>query len=503
VNVRWIIPLVGAALLAAACGAPAPEFDGTAGPSPFRDDLDARVVVEVQIVGNGSTEQDLEEIRPGRTVRVTAVPGLGSQFVAWGGDITSTDNPVELQPQTDLAITATFEPIPAIGPDFTVNVIGEGWVSRRSGPVAEGDISLRAIPGNGWEFVGWTGMVENDRNPVFLPMREDNEITATFEPTTQAAPVINVWGGLDQRFELGVPQRWVNIRGNVTDSDGITALTYTLNGADAQPLRFGPDERRLQDPGDFNVELDTQALPRGRSEITINATDTLGNIAEIVVTIDFVDAEWPLPYRTDWAAAGSVEDQAQVVDGIWTVGADGIRNAQVGYDRLIAIGDSTWTDYDARFTVRINAADPRGYDATNEPFVGLVMRWPGHTFGEDTEAQPRWYYWPAGSLGGYYLSLDGTSELRLESNLSIWQDNAGDFVMDLGVTYAVRAQVESGTSGALYRLKIWPVDQTEPPQWTVDVNVGSADVGPQGGSLLLIANYFDVTFGDVIVTPLD
>ena len=67
---------------------------------------------------------------------------------------------------------------------------------------------------------------------------------------------IDIWYGQNQLFaEVGLPQRWINILGRVTDGDGDVTLTYSLNGSPELPLTVGPDDRRLQDPGDFNVEI--------------------------------------------------------------------------------------------------------------------------------------------------------------------------------------------------------------------------------------------------------
>ena len=501
-RVRWVALLMVPALVAAACSTPKVELDGVgAVDSPFAEDLNARVEVTIDVLGDGSVSRDNNDVRPGRPVRLEALPALGSQFVAWSGEASGTDPKTEIRPETDVTVTATFEPIPPLGEVFTILVDGEGWVSRRSGEVIEGEIFLRAIPASGWAFTGWTGMVENSTNPVALPTREANEITAHFELVGGDAPVITVWGGDEQRHELGVPQRWINVAGNVIDPQGIQSLTYTVNGVEGEPLRLGPDGRRLQDLGDFNIELDTETLELGATEVIITAVDGGGVTATALVDVHFTGSEWALPYETNWAAAGAVEDQAQVIDGIWSVGTDGVRPEQIGYDRLIAIGDQEWENYEARFSLKIHDDDPRGYDLTSEPFVGIILRWPGHSYDAEIVAQPRWYYWPAGSLSGYYLNLDGTSKVKVETNESINQSEESA-VLDFGVTYEVRARVQSGTNGVNHRLRIWPKGEDEPLSWDVDVTADTQDAGPDGGSLLLIAHYFDVTFGDVRVEPL-
>ena len=74
-----------------------------------------------------------------------------------------------------------------------------------------------------------------------------------------------------------------NILGQVYDPDGLSVLTYSLNGGAPQSLSQGPF-RRLAEPGDFNVELDFQQLSSGNNVIAIRAVDGLGN--ETVETVE-------------------------------------------------------------------------------------------------------------------------------------------------------------------------------------------------------------------------
>ncbi len=59
-----------------------------------------------------------------------------------------------------------------------------------------------------------------------------------------AGPSIVVWRGSPQTFGLvGVPQRWVNVLGNVEDSNGIGSLSYRLNGGQSHSLHDRPIRR--------------------------------------------------------------------------------------------------------------------------------------------------------------------------------------------------------------------------------------------------------------------
>ena len=88
----------------------------------------------------------------------------------------------------------------------------------------------------------------------------------------------------------------------------------------------GPNGTRLENTGDFNIELPTTSLIDGVNTVVITATDTLSNVSTRTVTINYEDDQaWPLDYTTDWAGADEVSDAAQVVDGLWMLDGDGVR----------------------------------------------------------------------------------------------------------------------------------------------------------------------------------
>jgi LmbE family N-acetylglucosaminyl deacetylase len=103
-----------------------------------------------------------------------------------------------------------------------------------------------------------------------------------------SGPEIDVWTGDTPTFgSVGIPQRWVNITGNVYDSNGVSSLRATLNGAHPQNLNMGPNGDRLERAGDFNLELNRDLLLPGRNEIVITATDTVGNLTSRTVEVDW------------------------------------------------------------------------------------------------------------------------------------------------------------------------------------------------------------------------
>jgi hypothetical protein len=319
--------------------------------------------------------------------------------------------------------------------------------------------------------------------------------------SSSGGPAVDVWYGRSQTFgALGQPQTWVNVLGQVYDPDGLSILTYSLNGAPEQNLSVGP-YRRIAEPGDFNVEIDyTEMLP-GTNTIEIRAVDGLGFETIKTITVDYAaGTTWPLPYSVDWSSAAEISDVAQVVDGRWSIVGGALRNDLLRYDRAVAIGDIAWTDYEVTVPITINGISSEASGGVNGyPAVGVMLKWPGHSDWDGD--QPTWGYYPSGGGGWYEFRNLGPGELSLRDFEGNFKD--GDplvRVLALGTTYVWKVRVETQTDGSsLYRMKVWPEGSPEPSAWELS-DTDTADV--PGGSLLLIAHFADVSFGDVIVEPL-
>jgi hypothetical protein len=204
------------------------------------------------------------------------------------------------------------------------------------------------------------------------------------------APDIDIWYGLNQRFgHIGDPQPWANILGNVSGPDGVASLVYSLNGDPEVTLSIGPDSRRLQSAGDFNVDIDVADLINGTNQVVITATNNLSEQSVETVTVEYTAGnDWPLPYSIDWSSATSIEDVAQVVDGLWELETDSVRTSITGYDRLVALGETSWDDYEVTVPITIHNMPSGGG-------VGILLRWDGHIL------------YPAGSrnLDGFHWVL--------------------------------------------------------------------------------------------------
>jgi regulation of enolase protein 1 (concanavalin A-like superfamily)/LmbE family N-acetylglucosaminyl deacetylase len=111
--------------------------------------------------------------------------------------------------------------------------------------------------------------------------------TFTTQPCA-SGPSIVVWRGSPQTFgTVGIPQRWINVLGNVEDPQGIGSLWYRLNSGPSRSLNIGPSDDRLAHAGDFNIELFYGDLRPGLNDVEITAVDTGGNS-----TVKHVQVDW-------------------------------------------------------------------------------------------------------------------------------------------------------------------------------------------------------------------
>ena len=319
-----------------------------------------------------------------------------------------------------------------------------------------------------------------------------------------SGPDIEIWRGHDETFgTVGIPQRWVNILGNVADPDGVASLTYRLNGGPWQPLNMGPTDDRLAYPGDFNVELDNAALLPGANTVELTAVDALGNASTTTVNVDWEGAgrAWPMPYTAHWTSAASASQQAQIIEGQWVYDGNGIRPAATGFDRLVTLGSMSWTDYDVTATITFNSFD------LSKPALGsaagLALGWQGHS----DWGQPHFGH-PSGGLCFY--DSDGQDPGLFKLLLAYSPGPAHDTVLGksfmdipLGVPYKLRFREQRIIAGSTrYSCK-----SGRPPAptdaWTLqtDITDWGGVVGTRPGSVVLVAHNSDATFGDVSIRP--
>lgn len=334
-------------------------------------------------------------------------------------------------------------------------------------------------------------------------------------------PIITLWYGDNQTFgQLGIPQPWVNILGTIVAPNGsIRSAQYTVNGGPPQPLAIGANSWRLVQPGDFNAEIAYSSLNPGPNTVVITATDLFGNQTSQNVTVNYVAGRtWPANYSiTNWSQVGNIQNAVQVIDGKWKIQPDGsIRTEQVGYDRLLTLGDmSTWQNYvvSAEFTLHFisdaNIPAPANHGDA-DCGIGILVGWKGHT-----NTPPP--HWPANGPAaqpnfghpfpavGWYSSAGGKGlVLQLYENTPthpekevVYQPSAKP-PLQFETKYVFKMQVQrhSGQSSSHFSFKVWPAASAEPSNWTLQF-----DGDLSQGSVVLAAHRSDISIGAVNVSP--
>ena len=323
--------------------------------------------------------------------------------------------------------------------------------------------------------------------------------------------IIDVWYGDSQVFGIpGNPQRAINILGNVRGKQPLRKLEYSLNGADFRALSLGSDGRRLAREGDFNVEICRHLLREGRNVLLIRALDETGNNAKKRVGIRYSRQEsWPLPYHVDWLSSvtafnpyGLDQRKVYLMDGKWRTENGRIRTVEPYYDRILALGDSTWKDYEVRTDVIFygNSEPMPGPPTFGVAHVAIALRWPGHDK-DDNQPHVKWY--PLGATCEFMISAgrDSCRWRMLYGRGMRTEDTEQHRRIELGKRYQMAARVETlGACTSRYSAKLWDPDRQEPDGWDL-VGLKDHETCPTGSALLLSHNT-DVSFGNVSVSPL-
>ncbi len=117
----------------------------------------------------------------GTRVTLKAVPPPNYRFVSWSGGASGTSPTVTITMDANKDVTANFVRLYNL---YTfVDPVGTGVVSPASGTFDDGAVvTLTAVPVNGYEFVGWSGMSgDMGSNPVTrVVMNWDKSVSATF-----------------------------------------------------------------------------------------------------------------------------------------------------------------------------------------------------------------------------------------------------------------------------------------------------------------------------------
>ena len=120
----------------------------------------------------------------GSTIQLSAVPESGYQLALWGNSAQGFVNPLVLKITiTTPAVSCLFAPLPAGQFSLTVVPVGSGTVSinPQSRSYGAGDkVTIIALPDQKQDFIGWTGSVNTNQNPLMITISNSVTLSARF-----------------------------------------------------------------------------------------------------------------------------------------------------------------------------------------------------------------------------------------------------------------------------------------------------------------------------------
>lgn len=316
---------------------------------------------------------------------------------------------------------------------------------------------------------------------------------------------IDLWYGDEQHFgQLGNPQKWINVLGNISGEDSIARAFAVLNDKDTLQLTLGSDKHRLAKTGDFNVDFSRNLYQEGKNKLEIVA-ETLKDKASTVAVINVKKNNiWPLPYSIKWNEVSNIQEVAEVMDGKWEITANGIYSTEPYYDRVFTIGDSTWKDYEISTTVTFHdfTIPEKGPPTYNVSHAALATRFHGHD--QDT-LQPNRKWYPVGATAEFRLTAELDScrwRIFDGEHLYVEQPKENYRSIVLNQKYGMKHRIITlPNSDTKYQVKLWPFSENEPETWDFE-GIEESPKNLKNGAALLIAHNTTVTFGDVEVIPL-
>ncbi|WP_068675299.1 tetratricopeptide repeat protein [Oceanobacillus sp. Castelsardo] len=150
------------------------------------------VKTEVQGEGTISVFPNETSYPVGTDITLEAKPKAGYEFVRWEGDVTGTQNPLNMTLESSISVVAVFEPVDQA--TLNLSISGEGNIIRDTldSHFKQGtSIALYAQPKSGWVFSHWEGSENGNMARIQVLMDGDKDIRAVFEKNGDTSPTIS------------------------------------------------------------------------------------------------------------------------------------------------------------------------------------------------------------------------------------------------------------------------------------------------------------------------
>ena len=128
------------------------------------------------------------------TVSISATANPEYIFTGWTGSVVSVENPLNLLMDNNKNITANFS---KVNYSLSITIEGEGTVEESVENYESGsEVSLKAIPSDGWLFKEWKGDINSYDNPLVFVIDDKIQLTLVFEQESSSIgshEVIGFW----------------------------------------------------------------------------------------------------------------------------------------------------------------------------------------------------------------------------------------------------------------------------------------------------------------------
>ena len=201
-------------------------------------------VVEVFSTAGGSTDQDgSQTITPGGDLTIAATAESCYEFVGWSGDVGGSTNPLILTGiDQDMEITANFTRQIQI---VQVSSTSGGFTDKEGNNVVNcnDDLVITASPDLGFTFLGWSGDVTGNDNPVVIvDVIENINVTAHFSSPDPEPPVLDAHDELTNSSIVTISGSATSVDVEVSAPSGVITVPVT-DGLFAADIALLPNRR--------------------------------------------------------------------------------------------------------------------------------------------------------------------------------------------------------------------------------------------------------------------
>lgn len=449
----------------------------------------------------GSDCDERVPLVPVRLLTFNAVPGAGQRLLQWSGDCSGTVASVTLVADRDLLCIANFGPAVADTAVLAVRLEGPGFVEALlPGGIRCGEtcrwlyplgtsIRLRAAPGAGHRFAGWSGgeVCTGEATSLTLVLEADTECIARFEPETppvsvQTLDLTMVGQGSVQASIGGAPALTclASCRMPLTTGATVSLVAQAsafgrferwqgdcaVAGADTEPATTLLMDRPRQCTVRFLASSDLLWQPLGSDAsgdaVSLNAEPVPSDAAQPVMLLDAAGRPW-----VAWVEAERLHVR-RWQGSQWEVLDQGLDSGTVDASSQIALALD-----DAGQPMIAWAEQRPGTSGAQAPMHVQARRWDG----------TRWQRLGSGPVD------DGTTQSAYEPSLATFQGQPA-------IATVERSATNPGLAGV--RVRRWNGTAWEPAAVGIGPTlVGSADdpahtrLVALGGSLAVV--FFDHT----------